>query len=206
MDALICAEWLLTGPSGQRLTDGAVFVEGDRISAVGLRAVLQARTGDQLPVLEYPGSTLLPGLINSNVHLCFDTRADPVRAFRDSSPEQLLSGVADRAAQALQAGVTTIRDLAGIDAGLPGAVFDNFAGTLELYSWLGFANDRIIEFATVNAAATLGLGAVTGRLAPGLAADLLVVEGDPLTTLDALHNVRMVGGTLHPPGSAAPRI
>lgn len=98
--------------------------------------------------------------------------------------------------------------IAGTDAGLPRAVFDNFAGALELYSWLGFTNDRIIEFATVNAAAALGLGAVTGRLAPGLAADLLVVEGDPLTTPDALHNVRMVmvGGTLHPPGSAAPRI
>lgn len=401
MDALICAEWLLPGPSGQRLTDGAVLVEGDRISAVGLRAVLQARTGDQIPVLEYPGSTLMPGLINSHVHLCFDTSADPVREFRDSSPEQLLSGVADRAGQALRVGVTTVRDLggsdlvfqirdeiaartrpgprivasgppltvagghcwffggvvgddssiramvrrhasagadlikvmasgghmtrggaemwqsqfttdqlravvaeaaqaglrvaahahgaeaitaavdagvhtiehcswmagageydrredtarkmaaagifacaalsqnwralydrlgpirgpktfgrlkwmdalgvpfiAGTDAGLPGSVFDNFAGALALYSWLGFANDRIIEFATVNAAAALGLGAVTGRLAPGLAADLLVVGGDPLTTLDALHNVRMVmaGGTLHPPSSAAPRI
>lgn len=51
MDALICAEWLLTGPSDQRLTDGAVLFEGNRISAVGLRAVLQACTGDQIPVL-----------------------------------------------------------------------------------------------------------------------------------------------------------
>jgi imidazolonepropionase-like amidohydrolase len=85
---------------------------------------------------------------------------------------------------------------------------DNFAGALELYSWLGFPHDRVIEFATVNAAAALGLGAVTGRLAPGLAADLLIVEGDPLTTLDALHKVRMVmaAGTLHPPSSAAPRM
>jgi imidazolonepropionase-like amidohydrolase len=63
----------------------------------------------------------------------------------------------------------------------------------------------VIEFATVNAAAALGLAAVTGRLAPGLAADLLVVERDPLMTLDALHNVQMVmaAGTLHPPSLAA---
>ncbi len=26
MEALICAEWLLLGPAGQRITDGAVFV------------------------------------------------------------------------------------------------------------------------------------------------------------------------------------
>jgi imidazolonepropionase-like amidohydrolase len=82
--------------------------------------------------------------------------------------------------------------IAGTDAGLPGSVFDNFAGALGLYSWLGFPNDRIIEFATVNAASVLRLAAVTGQLVPGLAADLLVVEGDPLTTLDALHKVRMV--------------
>jgi predicted amidohydrolase YtcJ len=89
--------------------------------------------------------------------------------------------------------------IAGTDAGLPGSVFDNLAGALGLYSWLGFPNDRIIEFATVNAASALGLAAVTGQLVPGLAADLLVVEGDPLTNLDALHKVRMVmtSGTVH---------
>jgi imidazolonepropionase-like amidohydrolase len=43
--------------------------------------------------------------------VAFDTSADPVRAFQDSSPQQLLSDVADRAAQALRAGVTTVRDL-----------------------------------------------------------------------------------------------
>jgi imidazolonepropionase-like amidohydrolase len=98
--------------------------------------------------------------------------------------------------------------IAGTDAGLPGSIFDNYAGALELYSWLGFPHDRVIEFATVNAAAALGLAAVTGRLAPGLAADLLIVEGDPLTTLDALHKVRMVmaAGTLYPPTSAAARM
>jgi imidazolonepropionase-like amidohydrolase len=61
---------------------------------------------------------------------------------------------------------------------LPGAVFDNMAGALGLYSWLGFPTDRIIEFVTVNAAAALGL-ADTTQLASGLAADLLVIDGDP---------------------------
>ncbi len=82
--------------------------------------------------------------------------------------------------------------IAGTDAGLPGSVFDNLAGALGLYAWLRFPHDRIIEFATVNAAAALGLARVTGQLAPGLAADLLVVEGDPLTSLDALRNVQLV--------------
>jgi imidazolonepropionase-like amidohydrolase len=392
MDALICADRVLTGRAGHGYTDGGVIVEGDRITAVGTRTALQARSGDRMRVLSYPRSTLMPGLINSHVHLAFDTSGDPVRAFQASTPEQLLADMATRACLALRAGITTIRDLgdnglvfrvrdeiasgarsgprilasgppltvaggrcwffggvvddddsiramvrrnaadgadlikvmasggqmtpggakmwqsqftaeqlrvvvteaaqaglrvaahahgadaitaaveagvhtvehctwmsgpgqydrreqivrkmaaagifacaalshnwsslydrlgptraaetfgrlawmdglgvpfiAGTDAGLPGAVFDNMAGALGLYSWLGFPADRIIEFATVNAASALGLADTTGQLAPGLVADLLVVEGDPLTTLDALHNVRMVmtSGTLH---------
>ena len=38
----------------------------------------------------------------------------------------------------------------------------------------------------------LGLGEETGRVAPGLAADLLAVEGDPAADLKALGGVRLV--------------
>jgi imidazolonepropionase-like amidohydrolase len=38
----------------------------------------------------------------------------------------------------------------------------------------------------------LGLGEVTGRLAPGYSADLLVVAGDPLKNLGALGDVELV--------------
>jgi imidazolonepropionase-like amidohydrolase len=86
-------------------------------------------------------------------------------------------------------GVTLI---AGTDAGLPGSVFDDPVGALELYEWLGFSRTRILEIATTDSARALGLGEVTGRLAPGYDADLLVVGGDPLTTLTALNHVEFV--------------
>ncbi|HET6288257.1 MAG TPA: amidohydrolase family protein [Amycolatopsis sp.] len=82
--------------------------------------------------------------------------------------------------------------LAGTDAGLPGSVFDDPVGALELYEWLGFGRRRILEIATEDSAAGLGLGDVTGRLAAGLSADVLVVDGDPLADLSALRNVRLV--------------
>jgi imidazolonepropionase-like amidohydrolase len=85
-----------------------------------------------------------------------------------------------------------VRLIAGTDAGLPGSVFDDPVGALELYEWLGFPRTRILEIATVDSARALGLGEVTGRLAPGLDADLLVVRGDPLTSLDALRHVDLV--------------
>jgi imidazolonepropionase-like amidohydrolase len=85
-----------------------------------------------------------------------------------------------------------VRLIAGTDAGLTGSVFDDPAGALELYEWLGFPRTRILEIATCDSADVLGLGDVTGRLAPGYAADLLVVDGDPLTDLAALSKVQYV--------------
>ncbi|MGK3205345.1 amidohydrolase family protein [Amycolatopsis sp. MEPSY49] len=85
-----------------------------------------------------------------------------------------------------------VRLLAGTDAGLPGSVFDDPVGALELYEWLGFSRRRILEIATCDSAAGLGLTDVTGRLEPGLAADVLVVEGDPLASLAALRNPLLV--------------
>lgn len=80
----------------------------------------------------------------------------------------------------------------GTDAGLRGLRFDDPAGALALYESLGLARDRVLDMATVTAAAALGLGDRTGRVLPGCAADLLVVRGDPLADLTDLRNLRLV--------------
>lgn len=76
--------------------------------------------------------------------------------------------------------------LIGTDSGLPNAVFDAFPVSLELYQERGFTTTHIIALATSLAADHLGLAEVTGRVEPGLAADLLVVSGDPRDDLTAL--------------------
>jgi imidazolonepropionase-like amidohydrolase len=45
---------------------------------------------------------------------------------------------------------------------------------------------------TSRAAEVCGLGGRTGRLAPGFDADVLAVDGDPLTDPSALRRVRAV--------------
>ena len=46
--------------------------------------------------------------------------------------------------------------------------------------------------ATTEAAAALGVDTVTGRLAPGYEADLIVVDGDPQTDIAVLGKLRRV--------------
>jgi len=93
------------------------------------------------------------------------------------------------------------RLIAGTDAGVPRAVFDNFASSLEFYAHIGLSNERVIETTTTEAAQALGIAEQTGQLTPGRGADVLVVDGDPLADLAALHNVELVvaAGKTHVP-------
>jgi imidazolonepropionase-like amidohydrolase len=85
----------------------------------------------------------------------------------------------------------------GTDAGLNR--FDEFGQAAANWADWGFDPATMIEMITTRAAEVLGVGAVTGRIAPGLAADLLLVRGDPSTDLSALSAVDLVvaGGRLH---------
>ena len=56
----------------------------------------------------------------------------------------------------------------------------------------GLAPLAAIESATATAARVLGLEHETGRIAPGLAADLLAVAGNPAERIQALDDVRLV--------------
>ena len=85
-----------------------------------------------------------------------------------------------------------IRLIAGTDAGVPRAVFGDFASSLEFLAHVGLSPARVIETATTEAAEALGIAELTGRLTPGRKADVLVVDGDPLADLGALHNAELV--------------
>jgi imidazolonepropionase-like amidohydrolase len=97
-----------------------------------------------------------------------------------------------------------VRLVAGTDTGVPGAVFGDPVGGLEVFQHAGFRRERIVEMSTVAAAGALGLAGGVGRLAEGYRADVLVVAGDPLADLAALRDVRLVlaGGRPHVPPMA----
>jgi len=106
----------LTAYRADRLFDGlsrldrpTLLVEDGRVVAVG----------EPLPpdveVVELPGATLLPGLVDTHVHLAFDASPDPVGALAARDPDAELAAMAEAARGQLAAGVTTVRDLGDRD-------------------------------------------------------------------------------------------
>lgn len=70
------------------------------------------------------------------------------------------------------------------------------ARELEYMVECGFNCLQAIQAGTANGARILGLEQVTGQLLPGLAADLLITDGDPSLRIQDLRKVHrvMVGG------------
>jgi imidazolonepropionase-like amidohydrolase len=104
---LVCAS-LIDGTGAEPVRGRAVVVEGDRITQVVDDA--RAPRGRRI---DLSGCTLLPGLINCHVHLCFGAEADPVRALKDEPPALTALKALRRAQETVEAGVTTVRDLGG---------------------------------------------------------------------------------------------
>lgn len=106
------ASQVLTGPAGQRFDNGAVLVQGDSIVAVGGYDDVRAAGGADVIELAFPAATILPGLINSHVHLAFNVGLDRLEKLMAPVDElRLALSMAGRAQQLLNSGVTTVRDL-----------------------------------------------------------------------------------------------
>jgi imidazolonepropionase-like amidohydrolase len=110
---LLRADLVLTGRPGEVIADGEVLVDGPRIVHVGARG--SAPEVPATDVTDLPGCTLLPGLIDSHVHVGFDRTVDPASRRSRETDAHLLLRMAENCRKLLSAGVTTARDLGGRD-------------------------------------------------------------------------------------------
>jgi imidazolonepropionase-like amidohydrolase len=95
-----------------------------------------------------------------------------------------------------EAGVELV---AGTDAGIGLVPFENYADGLDVLADAGMSAREVIAAATHRAARACGLGAVTGQLDTGLAADVVAVPGDPTEDIGVLHQpaCTLAAGRLH---------
>jgi imidazolonepropionase-like amidohydrolase len=95
--------------TGSPLSDDAtVVLDGDRIASVG------GRIPDGATVVDLPGATLLPGLVDTHVHLAFDASADPVARLAEQDAAETFAAMCAAARRAARGGVTTVRDLGDV--------------------------------------------------------------------------------------------
>jgi imidazolonepropionase-like amidohydrolase len=108
-DTVLTAAALWDGTDRAPIEDGAVVIRGGRVVACGPRAELPASAA---AVVDFGDATILPGLIDTHVHLIWpgDGTANDVFTTAATDAELLLTAVRN-AQRALLAGVTTVRDL-----------------------------------------------------------------------------------------------
>lgn len=107
---------------GRVFEQATVLVEGEKIVKVAEGNVNLPKDAQKIPL---EGKMLLPGFIDSHVHMCFDCSPDPMASAASESPTMTTLKAANSARQTLLAGITTIRDMGGkdgIDLGLKQAI------------------------------------------------------------------------------------
>ncbi len=103
--------WLFDGVAQTLLADPVVLVEGDRVVDV----VRGGPLPDGYAEVALPGATLLPGLVDTHVHLAFDSSVDPVGALAARDDAAAIVAMVAAGQAALRGGVTTVRDLGDRD-------------------------------------------------------------------------------------------
>ncbi|MCH8064145.1 MAG: amidohydrolase family protein [Chloroflexi bacterium] len=107
---LIKAGRLLDCAGGPSVTDGAVLVDGHVISAVGRASEVRAPEGAEVEVFDYPGMTIMPGMVDCHTHNNGFGDGRPGDDVGEMPDEILMIQSARNLRASLFSGVTTVRE------------------------------------------------------------------------------------------------
>jgi imidazolonepropionase-like amidohydrolase len=148
---------------------------------------------ESLEMMKAKGTFLVPtvGVIDAYFER---TKNDPMTPKQRERREAFLQGIQQSVQQAMSLGV---KIASGFDAGAPARQGRN-ADELVALTKRGMPPLEVIRAATVNAAELMGWQDNIGAVEAGKYADLIAVEGNPLTDIAVLQQVKFVmkGGTI----------
>jgi imidazolonepropionase-like amidohydrolase len=161
-DVVVRAERVLDVRSGKYLKDAAIYVQGNRIKAVGNAADTLKQVPADTRIIELGDAVVLPGLIDCHTHLMArvpeGTYGYEINLLTKSQAYRALEGAANARAT-LEAGFTTVRDVESEGSGYADA------------SLRDAINDGLVEGPRMRVA-TRGIAAVGQYLPFRVSADL----------------------------------
>lgn len=108
----IKAGMIIDGKGGEPIPKGIILLDGPKIQSVGSYESLNIPPKTE--IIDLGRATLLPGLIDTHVHLVMNTNEDCVSSLAHKSAVESVIEAAQNARRALQGGVTTVRDCADV--------------------------------------------------------------------------------------------
>lgn len=112
---------LIDGNGGAPIPDAALLVDGSTIRSVGRRSEVTQPAGD-VTLIDAQGGFILPGMIDTHVHIMFDGINIPKMLTTPFSYNFFTT--IDRMRRTIDAGITSVRDAGGADLGVKRAVED----------------------------------------------------------------------------------
>src|SRR5262249_36077840 len=103
----IRAAWLFDGTGAGLVPNPTLVLDGPTILSVGSGAPAP----EGATTVDLAGATLLPGLVDGHVHLCFDSSLDPVASLAERDDAEAFAAMTAVARAAARGGGTTVRDL-----------------------------------------------------------------------------------------------
>ena len=103
---------IINGLGEAPIPDGLIVLDGNRIQAVGSRKSLSVPRDAE--IIDFGNATLLPGLIDTHVHLVMNAEDDCVTSLAHKSAVESVVEAAGNARRVLRGGVTTVRDCADV--------------------------------------------------------------------------------------------
>ncbi|MEM6283490.1 MAG: amidohydrolase family protein [Chloroflexota bacterium] len=111
MDFVVTGARLIDGTGAAAIENGVLYIKGERIAYAGDDAGLPDEA-QAVSTIDAAGKTLIPGIIDAHVHICWNGRESVlVSIARDR--DELMLGAVETVRNTLLSGVTALRDIGG---------------------------------------------------------------------------------------------